>query len=749
MAGFAAIQGDGLNPGPSGPLAGPAPVPFFESVNRGFEDQRETRNTDARLNALLAERWKRNQEIEKVAGRKLAPSDFMLQLERQRDYLADRMGGTAPDLSPTAPSDDEYEAEVEKLRAANPAAFARIETREQLAARVGQNLTKIRGRADAAAESGLAGGAGAFVGRAAGAMTDLPNVVGLLYGGPGKNLAWTVLEQGLFNAGIEATQIPGRMRDASLAGPAYKPGEAVQDVLGAGVGAAALEGVGAGLRGAWRMFRPTGLEPAARGAANVLEQGLRDDDMLGDLAAADREDAMTALVRGAAPPKLEPDRDLADLFSPEAGGGPDVALYKGRPIYSQGFDPAQVATDAARFQYKEGGDASGVTARLKGVEAWDPLAAGRILVWEDRAGAQFVADGHQRHGLARRLNDERGFEERLDGYLFRERDGWSDADVRVVAALKNIREGSGSPMDAAKVFRERPEALTDRSLPITGDFVAQARGLAALSEPAFKATVNRVIDERYAAEIGRNAAGRPEMHEDMVALMKAADPANVDEARALVVEALQDDWIKREGSEQDLFGYDPSVSAMIGRAKIAATVKRSLSRDTRLFGQLVKNADAIEAGGNALARDANQARLAIDRAALEVSAKLALRHGPIGEAMARAAAAVVNGETPAKAAAPVLKALRTALEAGERLDDLRGATLDPKPPTAAQEALVKGFDTPGGEGARAQTVEAPEDVDLAEQHPGLFDDLNDLPEVKAAETADRAHQALLACIPGE
>jgi hypothetical protein len=54
-----------------------------------------------------------------------------------------------------------------------------------------------------------------------------------------------------------------------------------------------------------------------------------------------------------------------------------------------------------------------------------------------------VADGHQRFGLAKRLNDERGFEHSLDGFLFREADGWSAPEVRILAALKNIREGSG------------------------------------------------------------------------------------------------------------------------------------------------------------------------------------------------------------------------------------------------------------------------------------------------------------------
>src|SRR5205814_1380514 len=160
----------------------------------------------------------------------------------------------------------------------------------------------------------------------------------------------------------------------------------------------------------------------------------------------------------------------------------------------------------------------------------------------------------------------------------------------------------------------------------------------------------------------------------------------------------------------------------IARAKVAATVKRSLSRDARLFSGLVRNADAIEAGGNALARDANEARLAVDRAALEVTAKLAMRHGPVGEAMADAARKVAAGEAPATAAKAVLARVREAIEAGERLDDQRGVTLNPPPPSPAAEKLLAAFDDPAGPGAKAQAVEAPEDVG-AEAPPGLFDDL--------------------------
>ena len=53
-----------------------------------------------------------------------------------------------------------------------------------------------------------------------------------------------------------------------------------------------------------------------------------------------------------------------------------------------------------------GGDAFGVSERLRGVTVWDPILGGEILVYEYADGRMFVADGHQRLGLAKRIMSE-------------------------------------------------------------------------------------------------------------------------------------------------------------------------------------------------------------------------------------------------------------------------------------------------------------------------------------------------------
>ncbi len=440
---------------------------------------------------------------------------------------------------------------------------------------------------------------------------------------------------------------------------------------------------------------------------------------------------------------------------PQTGGAQlyDRADYRGRPIYAASFDPGDLSTAPDVFQYKSGGDAEGVTARLKGVKLWDPVSSGKTMVWQDADGGMYVADGHQRLGLAKRLAST-GFEPKLDGYLFRAGDGWTAGEVRLLAAMKNIREGQGSPLDAAKVFRQAPAALNDDSLPLSGEFIAQARGLARLSNDAFGAVANGVIPERWGAAIGELAGDRPDLHGDMVGLLKAGEPANLDEARAMIQEARQEDWLQHEPDQLDMFGGAPRQSVIIAKARVNAAVLRALRADERAFGQVVRNADALEAGGNTLARDANEANLALNRAALEIISKLGTRSGEIGDALTEAAKAVMAGEKPGEAARGIVARVKNALAAGERLDGVRHATLDPPAPPEAGVKALQAFDEPGGPGQAAQLAAKPEEAHLetvadvrqdegADALPaGLF------PDLEAQGDHQTALDRLRPCAPG-
>ena len=153
-------------------------------------------------------------------------------------------------------------------------------------------------------------------------------------------------------------------------------------------------------------------------------------------------------VAGAMPAEPAP-APPAEALVPEGEPQPDappVEAEPDAPVEMEGglyrFDPATVTTDARSFQYKSGGDDAGVTERLQGIKTWDPVKAGIAIIYERKDGTKVIADGHQRLGLAKRMMAE-GQSPKLFGVLRREVDGWTEAEVRAEAALKNIAEGLG------------------------------------------------------------------------------------------------------------------------------------------------------------------------------------------------------------------------------------------------------------------------------------------------------------------
>lgn len=759
MGGFAVGQADQSLYAPGQPTQfDAAPQDFFGQVASSYDAGWSVDRLGARDEAWRAALFSRHETMEKALGRKL-PMSFEMSadveaLSPDDPFAADRLmpKGAVPDA--------DYEAQIDKLRQDQPQAMAQVPTRQQLHDQLAQQFSDIE------AKAGQAGLVPKLIGGAGAALADPVNLVfGIATGGAGEGvpLAAQLLRTSATWGALTAAEAPFKSAEAARdGGPAYGLPEAATDVVETVLGAPLFElgGLGlkallkGGVRGALGVVRPLfeNAGPAERGALNHLDQAEILDRALGPLDGPTHDEALDAMVNLKPLPEQEPAQELPDLFGnqpamplPDAERLPGQitgsADYRGRPIYQGSFRPDGLETAPSVFQYKADADAQGVTARLKGVEAWDPTASGKVILYQANDGRMVVADGHQRLALAKRL-DGKGFDPLLDAYVFREADGWTPRQVRTVAALKNIRESSGTILDAAKVFRDSPASMEDRSLPVTGEFITQARNLSRLTPEAFGAVVNKVIPERYGAEIGAMAGERPDLHEGLVRLLKAGEPASVDEARSLVSEAMLDDWIKNEGEQTGLFGDLPAESTTIARARVKAAVLAAVRKDARVFGQLVKHADAIEAGGNALLRDANEQAAAVNRTALEVLSRLSLRAGDVGDAMAAAAREVIGGKRPADAAKGLVQMVRNRLAAGEELDGLRVADLHPEPPTAAAEALVaKAADDPKAWAELAKP--APEDAAIEAGDGPLFDDL---PQVGAEE---RAHQRLTQCAPGE
>lgn len=625
---------------------------------------------------------------------------------------------------------------------------------------------------DASALHKLARGAVTLAGAVTGAAADPTSLItagqgilGRILGGAAVNAAGDVVTQGADVAsGIQTKYDPLQTVTAAAIGGVIQGG-----IEGAGAATRRLSGNPGGVvgaladeieRGSRDVARP--LSGEARAALARIDSEQQDSARIGPASGEVNQDAVDALLRSEVPAQPAPERDLDQLFdtpvpirSNEGVAGPTVgdqlailgglqsSDYQGRRIWSGEFDPMAINADPATFQYKASGD-DGLTDRLAGVTSWDRTAAGRSILFEDADGRVVVADGHQRRGLARRLIESGDdIAATMDGFLLRQADGWTPSDVRVVAAMKNLREASGTILDAAKVFRDAPNLINDRSLPITGDFIANARGLARLSPDAFGAVANGVIPDRFGAVIGQLSSDRPDLHAGMVDLIREAAPRSTDEARAMVQEARLADFAESTGLQGDMFGGIPARSTLIARGRLRAAVLKQLRGDARLFSSLIRNADAIEAGGNALARNENEARLARDLAASAAVDRLSLRVGQVGDTFGEAATAITRGDmTTAAGARAIIEELRAASVLADAVNAERRVNIDPAAPDPAALELLAPFAEPGGRGAVAQIEPKPEDVTREAESAALWDDL---PEIGDEQ---RALDVLTVCAPG-
>ena len=372
-----------------------------------------------------------------------------------------------------------------------------------------------------------------------------------------------------------------------------------------------------------------------------------------------------------------------------------------RPVAFERFDPDQVQTDAATYQYKGGGDDAGVTDRLRGVTSWDPTASGKVIVHERADGQRFIADGHQRMGLARRIKAEGDETVRLDGYLFREADGWTAEDVRALAAKKNLQEGSGEAIDAARIMRDRPEILDD-ALPTTGPMIRKATALARLSDDAWGMAVNGLVDENKAALVGELIAD-PSVHAAAISDLAKFDPAS-DRAARLLIEEIVASGVRHE-SQVDMFGtFDLTKTLISERVKVLDQALKTLKADKRLFALLAQRADVIEAAGNVLDNTGNASRAVTADTVGAIVDKLARTRGPISDALNAAAVRYAQGSPAVREARQFVSDVQTLVER----DGLRSLLSPPepqlKPDVAPEPATAQAADLAAGRDGRAERL---------------------------------------------
>ena len=385
-------------------------------------------------------------------------------------------------------------------------------------------------------------------------------------------------------------------------------------------------------------------------------------------------------------------------------------------------DLDKIEVDAKTFQFKTDANAEGVNMTLQGIDTWNPIFAQTIISYEYANGRLFVADGHQRVGLAKRLkaaNPELDIP--LYSHLLRETDGVTPEQARVVAALANMAHASPPQIiDAAKVLRVDPAKIAE--LPAMSVFVRQARDLVELSDEAFGLIINEIVPAQYGSLVGRLV---PDAEKQMAVLQILAktEPSNALQAEAIIRQARDTEF--KQATQDTLFGAEEfTQSLFLERARVLESTLKLLKNDRRVFNSLVENQKRIETEGNRLDEASNVQRSMTDGQALEIIKAQADKKGPISDALNLAAKEYAEGRSLAETSRTVADAVRRAVDGG----DVDGRTVSPQRIDAdvAEEGnrLAAGperlddFDEPNGAGSerQADTSEATlrEETDIKE-----------------------------------
>ena len=576
---------------------------------------------------------------------------------------------------------------------------------------------EVFGRSPGVANS-LARGLGGTVA----AVVDPVNLESMFLGGAAKNLWQLAMQEALIGAGVEAIQQPEIAEWYAALGLEYSAEDFASNVGLAAIGGAAVP-VGISIAGRGisftidqakagiAAFRKSGvpLSPEAEAAlvrAEAIEE-LADANPLtqsvqGEVEHKARIDQAITAVEANQPPAITNDPKVAPApaRSLEAYDNLDGTIFK--------FNPDDIQVDAETFQFKAGGDAFGVTERLQGVTQWDPIKAGNVTVYEYADGRQFIADGHQRLGLAKRIKATDPTQDVvIYGMKLREVDGITPQEAMVIAALKNISEGTGTSIDAAKVLRTAPGRVSE--LPPRSPFVRQARELTNLGDEAWGMVRNEVVPPNYGAIVGRLIPQDKDLQKAAMGVLSKADPANEFQAEAIVRQVLATP-VSRE-TQESLFGEEMVVESLFTeRAKVLDRAQKQLRKDVATFRNLVDNQSRIEGEGNQLATEANQKRIDEDGTAIAFLQSQANRKGTISDALNAAAREAKSTGNISAATRGFVEAVRRAIDEGDfdsaAVSDAGGNINAPAPERSVRndidQAQLDAFDDPNGPGAEDQ-----------------------------------------------
>lgn len=315
-------------------------------------------------------------------------------------------------------------------------------------------------------------------------------------------------------------------------------------------------------------------------------------------------------------------------------------------IYRVNVDDIQI--DPEQYQFRTKVNNEGVDNRLDGVEQWDDTRAGVAMIHRREDGSMYVADGHHRVSLAKRLGQDK-----INARFIDEADGVTVERAREEAAMNNIADGKAEAVDIAKVIRDGSARYPIKdiqkrfNLP-SSQLVRDGEALSKLSSNVFGLVTNGQLSEKDGAAIG--GAFNPDKHEAAADVFQKVQPQTAMQRELLINEIKAADFAESQGEQGGLFGDDPAeVSLLQDRLKLLDNLRSKLNTDKRLFNSLNNNAGRASEAGNVIAKDSNAEIADQSARSVELIGRVATTPA-LNEMVNKAARRVAEGESVASVA---------------------------------------------------------------------------------------------------
>jgi adenylate kinase family enzyme len=398
-------------------------------------------------------------------------------------------------------------------------------------------------------------------------------------------------------------------------------------------------------------------------------------------------------------------------------------ILKGGSI--EEFDINKLSTDAKTFQYKSETNEFGISQKLMEVTKWDQPSSSSILVYEFKDGRLAVVDGHQRFGLAKKLIDQKP---KLYGYRIREVDGYSPDHAMLQGVAINLRHGTGTAIDAAKMMRVKNFDINAimASMPIKTEIVKVAQGLTKLSNESFSMVVNKFIDYKIASRVGELLPDK-ELHVSALSILKKQRIDNMQQVDLILKQIRETPSVKMK--EQTLFGVEEfKQSLIVEKAALLSQFTKSTKDKKKLFSLVLREDELLTSVGNKLDNINNEKILTQNAKIQEKIEILATRVGQLSTDLTEAAKLYQAGRK-----AEARKYFANAVDRAAERGDFDGINASGSPDNNAIKTEIqtgtpgsrpksenlsnKLFDQPGGKGSVDQSQSLKNEILVGEEVP--------------------------------